>query len=113
MFMRRRVFLWMAARCSGIGLLVAAGFSYWMPRIYESRAVVALRDKAVAEQTRQEEAAFRVTLREHPQIPKSPISPDVLRNLAIGALAGLAVSPLLALFVARRRNATPDTPPAP
>ncbi len=174
MFMRRRVFLWMAALCSGIGLLAAGVVSYRMPRIGEYRAETSRSEKArgleelrkqvaaqaqtvaaaqqkleelarnlkpedqqptpttaeppkppmtaqelaeagrkLAEQTRQEEAAVRVTLRERPEIPQWPVSPNILRNPAIGALAGLAVSPLLALLVGGRRNGTTDTPPAP
>lgn len=272
MFMRWRVFLWMAALCSGIGLLVAGAVSYWMPRIYESRAVVefaprpevtgsgwimdesqrltgrnvllhviekldfgkpegldpeaalerlrgmittervdessrmlvtlrvqhpepklardlaaeivaafgeyraeisrsekawqlrALRElvaqqaqtvaaaqqkledaarnlkpeglpatptaveppkppmtaqelaeagRKLAEQTQKEESAFRVTLRERPQLPQSPTWPDIPRNLTTGALAGLAVSPWLALLVVRRRRIAGDSPPAP
>ena len=272
MFMRWRVFLWMAALCSGIGLLVAGAVSYWMPRIYESRAVVefaprpevtgsgwimdesqrltgrnvllhvigkldfgkpegldpeaalerlrgmittervgessrmlvtlrvqhpkpklardlaaeivaafgeyraeisrsekargleALRKavaeqaqtlaaaqqkledaarnlkpedlpatptaveppkppmtaqelaeagRKLAEQTQQAKAISRLTLRERPEIPQWPVSPNIPRDLAIGALTGLAVSPWLALLVVRRRRIAGDSPPAP
>jgi vacuolar-type H+-ATPase subunit H len=41
MFTRRRwVFLRMAVLCAGIGLMVAGGISYRLPRIYESTAVL-------------------------------------------------------------------------
>jgi capsular polysaccharide biosynthesis protein len=54
-----------------------------------------------AAQIRQENAANRVILREAPKLPRFPISPQLPLNLSIGALAGLAISPLLALVVRR------------
>ena len=54
-----------------------------------------------AAQIRQENAANRVILREAPKLPRFPISPQLPLNLSIGALAGLALSPFLALLVRR------------
>jgi uncharacterized protein involved in exopolysaccharide biosynthesis len=42
-----------------------------------------------------------VILREAPKLPRFPISPQLPLNLTIGALAGLALSPFLALLVRR------------
>ncbi len=54
-----------------------------------------------AAQIRQEEAANRVVLREAPELPRLPVAPRLPLNLTIGALAGLGLSPLLALVVLR------------
>ena len=65
-------------------------------------------DKELAEagqraavQIRQENGANRVMLREAPKLPRFPNSPGLPLNLSIGALAGLALSPFLALLVRR------------
>lgn len=54
-----------------------------------------------AAQIRQQDATNRVTLREAPELPGWPVSPRLPLNLAIGTLAGLALSPLLAWAVLR------------
>lgn len=53
---------------------------------------------------RQENAANRVILREAPELPRWPVSPRLPLNLTIGALTGLALSPLLALGLLRARK---------
>lgn len=71
--------------------------------------------EALAEQGRklaeQNPRAAKIIVFKSPEVPKLPISPRFQVNLAVGALAGLAVSPVLALIAAwvpGRRKRTVD-----
>jgi capsular polysaccharide biosynthesis protein len=67
----------MAVLCAGLGSMVAGVVSYRVPNRMPNRVI----------------------LREAPELPRLPVSPGLPFNLTIGALAGLALSPLLALVV--------------
>lgn len=71
--------------------------------------------EALAEKGRklaeQHPRAAKIIVFKSPEVPKLPISPRFQVNLAVGALAGLAVSPVLALIAAGvpgRRKRTVD-----
>jgi hypothetical protein len=60
--------------------------------------------RAQAARICQDEFGSQVILRVAPEVPRWPVSPNIPRNLTLGALAGLVISPLLAWGVVARRQ---------